>query len=87
MLYLAGLTNEDVLVEHLYGVSFDQRFVGEGLVTLDGYATINQIGFYGRVRAPDTGPTLLLFGLALATLWWAAGWTDHKKARRLPTPS
>jgi hypothetical protein len=78
MIYVVGQTNDGELWQHLYGVSQDQHFIGEGIVTANGLATIRQIAFYGRVRASDTGTTLMLFGLALATLWWATSANPFK---------
>jgi hypothetical protein len=55
---------------HIYGVTGNERFLGEGIVTLDGEHIISQIGFYGLSpnNVPDTGATLMLFGLALGGL-------------------
>jgi hypothetical protein len=69
-----GITEDGVGWSNFYRTSPDQRFIGEGIVTLNGIVAIDQIAFYGRNRAPDTGPTLLLFGLALAAVLFANRW-------------
>jgi hypothetical protein len=68
MILVEGSTADGTYWAHLYGRSADQLFTGDGIVTLNGEATISQIAFYGLNVVPDTGATLLLFGFALATL-------------------
>jgi hypothetical protein len=81
MIYVAGRTEDGTPWEHIYEVSGDQRFEGEGIVTANGLATISQIAFYGLNVVPDGGTTLLLFGLALATfsVWKYIAFAKQKK--------
>jgi hypothetical protein len=69
LILVEGRTDDGIAWENWYHVSPGQRFEGEGIVELNGdrLGTIVSIAFYGN-RVPDTGATLLLFGLALATI-------------------
>jgi hypothetical protein len=62
---------ESGILYHLYEVSFDQRFVGSGTVTIDGSKEISNIRLFGHGAVPgvpDGGTTLMLLGSALAGL-------------------
>jgi hypothetical protein len=68
MIYVVGQDNEGEIWQHIYSVSQDQHYMGEGIVTANRLATIQQIAFAGRIKAPDTGSTLGLFGLGMGAL-------------------
>jgi VPDSG-CTERM motif len=55
------------VTDNLYRVR-GARFEGDGSVIIDGFKTITSIVFLGTNTIPDTGTTLLLFGLALGIM-------------------
>jgi hypothetical protein len=57
----------DQVTDNLYRVR-GTRFEGDGSVIIDGFNTITSIVFLGTNTIPDTGTTLLLFGLALGIM-------------------
>jgi hypothetical protein len=66
--FLEGVGGKD----SIYKVPASQMTEGTGFATIDELTSIQAIIFYGMNVIPDTGATLLLFGLALLALSWKA---------------
>lgn len=58
-------------VGHFYQVSEDSWVTGSGAITLDGTTTIEWVLPFGNRLVPDSGATILLFGLSLVGLFYA----------------
>jgi hypothetical protein len=73
-----GFFLQYVLVEGVGGIdniyrppNDNQRFQGDGFATIDGLTQIQGIVFFGTNVAPESGTTILFFGLGLCAVVFA----------------
>src|ERR1700730_3250453 len=70
-IYVWGRVDAHSSLTNLYTVPWNDRFISDGSVSLNGITKIDQIAFYGTdpLHVPDTGKTLWLLAFAFVALF------------------